>query len=137
MNSLSNTKATNLVSAIVTATVLLSSTLWLATTAITPQAAMATALTPTCLGKPATIVGTSGNDNLVGTSGPDVIAGLGGNDNIVGLGGDDLICGGEGNDRIDAGAGNDQVDGGAGTDTAVGGFGTDRCDAETEVFCEA
>lgn len=34
--------------------------------------------TPTCHGKPATIVGTPGDDWLYGTDGPDVILGLGG-----------------------------------------------------------
>ena len=33
---------------------------------------------PNCLGKAATIVGTSGNDRLMGTAGNDVIAGLAG-----------------------------------------------------------
>src|SRR4030095_10153734 len=52
---------------------------------------------PTCNGKPATIVGTDGGDDLKGTQGPDVIVGLGGNDiNIKGLGGNDVICGGKG-----------------------------------------
>jgi len=51
----------------------------------------------------ATIVGTSGNDNLVGTPNRDVIAGLGGNDKIVGLDGNDVICTGDGDDRIEGG----------------------------------
>ncbi|HEY0398453.1 MAG TPA: hypothetical protein VGF00_08705, partial [Acidimicrobiia bacterium] len=42
---------------------------------------------PTCLGLPATIVGTMGNDVLNGTPGNDVIIGLGGDDTINGLGG--------------------------------------------------
>jgi Ca2+-binding RTX toxin-like protein len=57
---------------------------------------------PTCLGKPATIVGTDGNDTLTGTDGNDVIAGLGGDDVITSGGSDewDLICGGDGNDVV-------------------------------------
>ena len=70
----------------------------------------------TCLGVPATIVGTPGNDILRGTPGDDVIVGLAGNDVIDGRGGDDRICGGDGNDVIQGGAGSDRVDGGAGND---------------------
>ena len=57
---------------------------------------------PTCLGVPATIVGTDGNDILNGTSGDDVIVGLGGDDVIISGGADegDLICGGDGNDSL-------------------------------------
>lgn len=55
---------------------------------------------PTCLGEPATIVGTDGNDTLNGTSGDDVIVGLGGDDVITSGGGYDLICGGDGNDAL-------------------------------------
>ncbi|MDR7252461.1 Ca2+-binding RTX toxin-like protein [Nocardioides sp. BE266] len=67
----------------------------------------------TCAGVPATIVGTSGDDELTGTSGDDVIAGL------------------DGVDTIDAGAGNDLVCGDAGPDTLVGGPGDDRLYAGT------
>ena len=56
-----------------------------------------------CLGSPATIVGTEGNDILTGTSGDDVIVGLGGNDLIRGMGGSDTICGGDGGDLIEEG----------------------------------
>jgi hypothetical protein len=117
-----------------------------------------------CGGKPATIIGTPGDDVLVGKKGPDVIAGLGGNDIIDGLGGDDLICGGSGRDVIRAGAGNDRLWGGpgadrllggrgddllrgqggddllqgrAGSDRALGGAGFDTCSAETTRLCEA
>src|SRR6266540_1577596 len=54
----------------------------------------------TCLGHPATLVGTGRHDTLVGTRGPDVIVGLGGNDRIRGGGGRDLICGGAGSDVV-------------------------------------
>ena len=72
----------------------------------------AAAGTPTCAGKTATIVGTSGPDTLTGTAKRDVIVGLGGDDVIQGRGGDDLICGGNGSDRLFGGAGNDQLYGG-------------------------
>jgi N-acetylneuraminic acid mutarotase len=71
----------------------------------------------TCYGFDATLIGTTGNDDLVGTPGRDVILGLGGNDRIAAGGGDDVIC---------AGAGDDQVSGGDGGDVALGGDGLDR-----------
>jgi Ca2+-binding RTX toxin-like protein len=81
-----------------------------------------------CLRDKATIVGTSGNDELQGTAGPDVIMGLGGNDEIDGLGSQDLICGGPGADTIDAGDGSDDVWGGSGSDELRGGAGRDSLD---------
>ena len=80
---------------------------------------------PTCMGKPATIVGTNGPDVLTGTSGNDVIVGLGGKDQINGGGGNDLICGGDGNDVLRGAGGNDRIDGGAGNDNLGGGGGKD------------
>jgi Ca2+-binding RTX toxin-like protein len=80
---------------------------------------------PTCKGKPATIVGTDGNDVRKGTSGKDVIAGLGGNDKLSGLAGNDLICGGAGKDTLKGGKGNDKLFGEAGKDTLKGGPGKD------------
>ncbi|HJY10348.1 MAG TPA: hypothetical protein VJ250_05315 [Nitrososphaeraceae archaeon] len=77
-------------------------------------AAFAT-ITNDCLGEPATIVGTEGNDTLVGTPGRDVIVALGGNDTVQALGGDDLVCGGDGNDFLDGGTGTDEGDGGPGS----------------------
>jgi Ca2+-binding RTX toxin-like protein len=77
---------------------------------------VSTPASPTCLGMPATIIGTPENDILRGTPGDDVIVGLAGNDVIDGRGGDDRICGGNGNDVIQAGEGSDRVDGGAGND---------------------
>jgi Ca2+-binding RTX toxin-like protein len=56
---------------------------------------------PTCLGEPATIVGTDGNDTIRGTDGDDVIAALGGDDTVIGGGGFDMVCGGDGNDTLD------------------------------------
>jgi Ca2+-binding RTX toxin-like protein len=63
-----------------------------------------------CEGRVATVVGTTGDDDLTGTAGADVIAGLAGDDDIRALGGDDIVCG-------DAAApGDDEVDGGPGSD---------------------
>jgi Ca2+-binding RTX toxin-like protein len=53
-----------------------------------------------CLGRPATIVGTSGNDVLKATDPQDVIFGGGGRDTISGLGMSLFLCGGRGADRI-------------------------------------
>jgi Ca2+-binding RTX toxin-like protein len=78
-----------------------------------------------CLGVPATLVGTAGDDQLVGTSGLDVIAGLAGSDVIEGLGGDDLLCGGAGFDDLAAGPGADTLEGGAHDDVMDGGPGVD------------
>jgi hypothetical protein len=93
--------------------------------------------TPTCLGLPATKVGTAGANTINGGSGADVIVGLGGNDKIDGKGGKDVICGGPGNDTLTGGPGVDKLDGGDGADvlyardsvkelTVRGGAGTDR-----------
>ena len=104
-----------------------------------------------CEGVPATIVGTSGDDNLVGTEGPDVIAALAGDDEIDGAGGNDLICGQEGNDFMNGNDGIDVINGEAGDDTLDsvdgvvnndeldGGTGTDTCssDPDPEVNCES
>jgi RTX calcium-binding nonapeptide repeat (4 copies) len=81
---------------------------------------------PTCKGKPATIVGTGGNDVRTGTSDKDVMVGLGGNDKLSGLAGNDLICGGAGKDTLKGGKGNDKLYGGAGKDTLRGGAGKDK-----------
>src|SRR5258706_6956755 len=83
---------------------------------------------PTCLGLPATIVGTVGNDVLNGTPGDDVIIALGGDDTINGMGGNDTICGDDGNDRISGGDGNDVIQGGNGDDVIYSDGGTDSLD---------
>jgi len=100
----------------------------------------AQAASPTCAGKPATIVGTSGRDKLIGTPGDDVIVGLGGNDRIIGHGGNDLLCGDEGADRLRGGFGRDRLYGGSGGyvsdgrgrysvgDSLWGGAGNDHFD---------
>jgi Ca2+-binding RTX toxin-like protein len=70
-----------------------------------------------CFGKPVTLQGTTGVDNLVGNPGRDVIQSLGGDDRIDGEGGDDFICAGTGNDYVVGGGGNDRLDGQGGADT--------------------
>lgn len=118
---------------------------------------------PVCFGRAATMVGTTGPDNLVGTAEADVILGMGGDDTISGLGGDDRICGGggsdlllggDGNDRLRGAAGDDQLEGGPGADILKGklgddvliggdgvdlghgGGGSDTCDTERSLTCE-
>jgi Ca2+-binding RTX toxin-like protein len=89
---------------------------------------------PICAGRPATIVGTPGNDVMNGTVGDDVIVSGGGRDWIRARGGDDVICAGgardvvlagDGDDTVDAGAGRDVVSGGVGDDTITGRAGAD------------
>jgi len=98
-----------------------------------------------CLGQPATIVGTEGRDRVEGTQRGDVIVTLGGDDLIDGRGGDDLICSGEGNDQIVAGDGDDVIEGGDGNDRifagpgddiVYGGGGVDLCFGEAVDSCE-
>jgi hypothetical protein len=89
----------------------------------TPGALTAT----TCKGKPATKVGTAGNDAIVGTAAPDVIAALAGNDKVSGLSGNDLICGGTGKDNLAGGKGKDKLLGQAGKDKLRGGGAKDIC----------
>jgi large repetitive protein len=83
-----------------------------------------------CAGKPAEIIGTSGDDQgagaLTGTSGGDVILSLEGDDEIDGGGGNDRICAGPGNDEATGGDGNDRIQGGQGNDMLVGGDGDDK-----------
>lgn len=99
-------------------------------TATTEVVAQGKAPTPspggaTCRGVPATIVGTTGADNLVGSGGRDVIVALGGNDTIVSLGGRDLICAGSGNDYVRSGSAADRVFGAGGKDRLIGRGGPD------------
>jgi hypothetical protein len=83
--------------------------------------------TPTyeCHGEPATIVGTSHDNDIVGTPKRDVIDGGPGDDRIKGLGGDDLICGRKGDDDVHGNKGDDDVLAGDGDDRAAGGAGED------------
>ena len=74
-----------------------------------------------CNGRPATVVGTAGDDILKGTESDDVIVGLAGNDRIVGLGGNDTICGRDGDDVLVGGPGDDVLLGGDGSDWAAYG----------------
>jgi Ca2+-binding RTX toxin-like protein len=78
-----------------------------------------------CLGRTATIVGTSGNDVIYGTNGSDVIVGGRGVDQVHGLGGDDFICGEGGRDILTGGSGDDQLLGGGAGDGIFGGSGDD------------
>jgi Ca2+-binding RTX toxin-like protein len=82
-------------------------------------ASIASAATPTCFGKAATILGTEGRERIEGTSEDDVIIGLGGRDIIFAGEGDDLVCGVRG-DVIDGGPGNDSMSGGRGPDFVTG-----------------
>ena len=87
---------------------------------------------PTCNGKPATIVGATGGDDLVGTPGPDVIVGdvnnsIGGDDEINGKGGNDVICASDGPDHVSGGPGDDILFGQKGDDALEGARGNDLC----------
>jgi hypothetical protein len=81
---------------------------------------------PTCMGIPATIVGTSRDDVRTGTRRRDVMLGLGGNDTLVGLGGNDVICGANGKDTVKGGRGNDRLLGQRGNDRLKGTRGSDK-----------
>jgi len=78
-----------------------------------------------CAGRPATIIGTPGNDVITGTPGDDVIVTGGGRDWIRARGGNDVICAGGARDFVSAGDGDDNVDTGTGRDLASGGVGDD------------
>ena len=60
---------------------------------------------PLCRGTSATIVGSTGKDNLTGSPFADVIVGLQGKDTINGANGKDLICGGAASDTLKGGKG--------------------------------
>jgi hypothetical protein len=80
---------------------------------------------PDCLGVPATVVGTAGNDALVGTDGDDVVVLGAGDDDYYGGLGNDRICGDAGDDLLRGGVGQDLILGGSGSDTIVGGADDD------------
>ncbi len=80
----------------------------------------------TCNGLPATLVGTSGDDNLEGTSADDVILGLNGHDVIAAREGEDSVCAGMGDDIVAAGDGEDWVEAQQGDDMVHGGDGADE-----------
>ncbi|HEU4758344.1 MAG TPA: hypothetical protein VFT91_00015 [Dehalococcoidia bacterium] len=94
----------------------------------------------TCLGMPATRVGTTAADMLTGTAGVDVIVALGGDDTILTGGGNDIVCAGDGNDMAFGGGGVDVLLGEGGMDMLAGGMGFDVCaggpDADTATACE-
>lgn len=79
----------------------------------------------TCMGQPATWVGTGNDDVYWGTPGDDVIVAGAGNDQISGGGGHDLICGGDGNDILRGNGGIDTIYGGNGDDRIEGGRSID------------
>lgn len=82
----------------------------------------------TCIGQPATIVGTDGDDVLKGTTGPDVVSLGDGNDRFNDKGGDDIVCGGPGADYLWGSDGDDRLYGEAGADTIYGVLGDDLLD---------
>lgn len=81
---------------------------------------------PRCLGKAATVVGTSRGERLRGTSRGDVIVARGGDDLIRSGGGKDRVCAGSGDDVILTGAGKDLAEGQLGSDFMAGGPARDR-----------
>ncbi|MFT7474058.1 MAG: hypothetical protein ACI81L_000974 [Verrucomicrobiales bacterium] len=79
-----------------------------------------------CRGRAATIIGTSGNDQLRGTpAGDDKIVGGGGADQLLGGPGSDHILGGLGPDLIIGGTGPDRINGQHGNDELHGNQGND------------
>lgn len=82
---------------------------------------VAAAAPPVCAGQPATIVGTSGDDDVFGTPGDDVVWLGPGDDRYDSSGGHDLVCLGSGRDQADV-SGTGTVHGGPGEDT-VGAWG--------------
>jgi len=66
----------------------------------------------TCDGRPATHIGTTGNDVLRGTNGDDVMVGLDGDDTLYGFQGNDVICGDGGSDDLYGYDGDDRLFGG-------------------------
>ncbi|MGH2678899.1 MAG: choice-of-anchor Q domain-containing protein [Actinomycetota bacterium] len=79
-----------------------------------------------CLGRPITIVGTPGPDELSGGPGRDVFLGLGEDDEFQGSLDADRACGGPGDDRLIGGPGNDRLAGNRGRDLLEGEGGVDR-----------
>jgi hypothetical protein len=63
----------------------------------------------TCLGLPATILGTRNSDHLHGTAGDDVIFTGTGDDRVHAGAGDDVVCGGGGSDSLYGHGGNDTI----------------------------
>jgi hypothetical protein len=89
-----------------------------------------------CLGRPVTIVGTPGPDDLSGGLQRDVFLGRGGDDHFQGSLDRDRACGGPGDDVLIGGpdpdllagnGGSDRLVGEGGGDLLIGGSGTDVC----------
>jgi hypothetical protein len=78
-----------------------------------------------CFGKPVTISGNAGDNNIKGTSGPDVIDAKNGENDVNGRGGNDRICGGKDGDDIFGGKGNDKMNSGGSIDFVAGNQGND------------
>jgi uncharacterized repeat protein (TIGR01451 family) len=91
----------------------------------TERTTIGAAAGPSCGGKSATIVGTTGPDTLVGTGHRDVIVALAGNDRVYARGGGDIVCAGPGRDLVKGGAQGDVVSGGGKRDRLFGGGGPD------------
>ena len=85
---------------------------------------------PMCDGRPATIVGTTGDDELTGTGGDDVIVGLGGDDRLLGGAGNDALCGFNGDDTLIGGEGDDVIFGGNGSDWIAHGMAPTAVDVD-------
>jgi Beta-propeller repeat/RTX calcium-binding nonapeptide repeat (4 copies) len=83
--------------------------------------------TERCQGRPVTLLGSDGKDQLKGMSGADVVLALGGNDRVSTQGGKDRVCGGKKNDTVKGGGGADRLLGEQGKDDLVGGGGKDLC----------
>lgn len=79
-----------------------------------------------CAGRPATLLGTGGDDRLIGTRGPDVVLARRGADVVHTFSGHDVVCAGPGRDVVRAGVWADRVFGNAGRDRLIGGGGHDR-----------
>jgi CSLREA domain-containing protein len=78
-----------------------------------------------CLGRPVTIVGTPGPDDLSGGLERDVFLGLRGDDVFQGSLDVDRACGGRGDDRLIGGPGDDRLSGNRGRDVLLGEGGDD------------
>jgi Tol biopolymer transport system component len=80
-----------------------------------------------CEGKPASIIGTAGQDDLAGFASRDIVQLLGDDDSAIGKEGRDQMCGKGGKDNLVGGPDNDSLFGGGGGDTLKGAEGKDKC----------
>ena len=83
---------------------------------------------PLCMGRPATCVGTPGDDILWGTEDDEVFIAGAGDDVVHADVGDDIVCLGAGNDGAHGGRGNDHILGEEGSDWLFGARGEDTLD---------